>query len=50
VVRDDLRFGGKFKRARSRLLTRYRRGLMLHALRRLGLMRPGTDPKVANRR
>jgi predicted O-methyltransferase YrrM len=50
VVRDDLRFGGKFKRARSRLLTRYRRGLMLHALRRLGLMRPETHPKVANRR
>jgi predicted O-methyltransferase YrrM len=47
VARDDQRFGDKFRRARSRLLRRYRRDLMIHALRRLHLMRPATHPKVA---
>ena len=50
MVRDDPKFGDQFRRARSRVLARYRRGLMRYALRRLHLMRPGTAIKVANRR
>jgi predicted O-methyltransferase YrrM len=49
VVRDDLKFGDKFRRARSRVLARYRRGLMRYALRRLHLMRPETLTKIADR-
>jgi predicted O-methyltransferase YrrM len=50
VVRDDLRFGDKFRRARSRVRARHRRGLIRYALRRLHLMGPETLTKVGNGR